>query len=373
MKYTTSWFILKAKEIHKELYDYSQSHYTTSHHKVTIKCTTCLSVFQMTPSNHLHKTKAQGCPACAKVKSSARIGKYSKDNFTGASLVKPLIQEEYATKIIKDLGMRELKGRSMRYVELECTVCLTSFEVSCDNAKRRQEDTCAHCKKEDVKIVCVCKGCSKKHTNFKSKLVGNPSLYDLCAGCKLLENEIITTIKLEGFTLTNINKYLYIKDGVVYKKLNNEAVSLEQVRPRIYTCRCYYAIIAYALHYGVLDNTAGRVDSSCPYFKDNLQNNINFGGFKVNKPGLLYYLKVCNGTAYKVGITNRSVDKRFSLQDLQSVEVLKVWEFQDGLLCRSEEQRILQTYKGYKYQGPRLLASGNSELFYKDILGLDND
>lgn len=373
MKYTTSWFVLKAKEIHKELYDYSESHYTTSHTKVVIKCNRCLSVFHMTPSNHLHKTKAQGCPVCAQAKSSERIGKYSKDNFTGASLIKPLVQEEYATKVIKDLGMRQLKGRSMRYVELECTVCLMPFEISCDNAKRRQEHICVQCKKSDIKIACVCKGCSKKHSNLKSKLVGNPSLYNLCVACKLLENGIVTTIKLEGFTLTNITKYLYIKDGIVYKKLDNEAVSLEQSRPRIYTCKCYYTVIAYALYYGEINNTVARIDSSRPYFKSNLQKDVNFGGFKVNKPGVLYYLKVGNGTAYKIGITNRSVDKRFTLQDLQSVRVLKVWKFQDGLACRSEEQRILQTYKDYKYQGPPLLTSGNSELFYKDILGLDND
>lgn len=53
--------------------------------------------------------------------------------------MKELNQYEFATKIIKDLGMIQPVGakRKMRYVELECKHCKESFIVTVDNAKYR--------------------------------------------------------------------------------------------------------------------------------------------------------------------------------------------------------------------------------------------
>lgn len=93
-------------------------------------------------------------------------------------------------------------------------------------------------------------------------------------------------------------------------------------------------------------------------------------GFKINKAATLYYLKIDGGEAYKIGITNRSVNERFSNKDLEIIEVLETWKYPIGKDALDKEQEILRMYKNHKYEG-ELLESGNTELFTFDVLGLD--
>ncbi len=94
-------------------------------------------------------------------------------------------------------------------------------------------------------------------------------------------------------------------------------------------------------------------------------------GFDKTKKGILYYLKINSGEAYKIGITNRTVQDRFSVTDLKSIEIVKEWYYDLGFDAYFAEQNILQSFKDAKYTGDSLLESGNSELFYYDVLGLD--
>ncbi len=91
-------------------------------------------------------------------------------------------------------------------------------------------------------------------------------------------------------------------------------------------------------------------------------------GFNPNEPAILYYLEVNNGEAYKIGITNRTVAERFSNKDLSKIKVLKIVEYASGYDARAEELRILKEFSYAKYTGDDLLASGNTELFNRDIL-----
>lgn len=92
------------------------------------------------------------------------------------------------------------------------------------------------------------------------------------------------------------------------------------------------------------------------------------GTYNASKPTLLYYLKINDGEAYKIGITCKTINTRFSPQDLNKIEVIKYWEFKDGLSAYKAEQAILKRFSSFKYEGSPLLISGNTELFYKDIL-----
>ena len=96
------------------------------------------------------------------------------------------------------------------------------------------------------------------------------------------------------------------------------------------------------------------------------------GGFNPDKPAILYYLRVCGGVAYKIGITNRTVAKRFEPSDLEKIEVLRIVKYENGYDARREETTILREFKYAKYKGLSLLSSGNSELFDRDILGVDH-
>ena len=61
-KHTSEVFIIKAKEVHGEKYDYSKSEYNGNNIKVIIICPKHGEFLQV-PSSHL---QGQGCPKCAK-------------------------------------------------------------------------------------------------------------------------------------------------------------------------------------------------------------------------------------------------------------------------------------------------------------------
>lgn len=62
---TLSDFIQKAKSIHGDNYDYDKVVYINNYSKVKIRCNNGHGFFEMTPGNHTHKTKPQGCRECS--------------------------------------------------------------------------------------------------------------------------------------------------------------------------------------------------------------------------------------------------------------------------------------------------------------------
>ena len=110
--------------------------------------------------------------------------------------------------------------------------------------------------------------------------------------------------------------------------------------------------------------------TGCPF--------CNSGGFDMNKPGFLYYLRVVHELTgvvlYKIGITNRSVEKRFRVQDLSIISPIDVKYFANGYDAAAEERRIKGAFREYRYKGPNILSSnGDTELFTKDVLKLDHE
>ena len=100
-------------------------------------------------------------------------------------------------------------------------------------------------------------------------------------------------------------------------------------------------------------------------------------GFDKTKPGTLYYLRVITNheTLWKIGITNRTIEERFTAKDLKSIEVLYQYTFEKGIDASDLEKLILTTYHDYRYTGSKILRDGNTELFTKDIFNniLNND
>ena len=94
-------------------------------------------------------------------------------------------------------------------------------------------------------------------------------------------------------------------------------------------------------------------------------------GFDVSKPGILYYLEVSdNGSkCYKIGITNLTVQQRFTASERNKIKVISTTSYARGEDAYNEEQKLLKEYKEYRYTGPNILVSGNTELFTKDVLG----
>jgi hypothetical protein len=133
-------------------------------------------------------------------------------------------------------------------------------------------------------------------------------------------------------------------------------------------------------------NTDSKVKIICPIhgeFEQMAKNHLEGKGcqscaktgFDSTKPAILYYLKITtedNRTLYKIGITNRSVNERFGLKDLQKIEIVKQEEFELGKDAYELEQKLLKQYKKHKYTGKPVLDSGNTELFTEDVLALYN-
>lgn len=94
-------------------------------------------------------------------------------------------------------------------------------------------------------------------------------------------------------------------------------------------------------------------------------------GFDVSKPGTLYYIKLKDHRYYKIGITNYSIKDRFSHTDLEKIEIVRTWHYESGQECYETEQKILKDFSSMRYIGPKLLQSGNTEIFVSDILCLD--
>jgi hypothetical protein len=103
-------------------------------------------------------------------------------------------------------------------------------------------------------------------------------------------------------------------------------------------------------------------------------NKCNSGGFNSAKAGLLYYISIDNGQAYKVGITNRTVKDRYSPADFKRIKVIKTWKYEFGNEARERELEILRTFKSAKYTGSISLEScTHKEMFNQDILLLDTN
>lgn len=72
-------FLKRAKEIHGDLYDYSEIDYQGYYKKVKIYCKTCKKYFWQTPASHVGSRKS-GCPICGRRKASISES-WGKDKF----------------------------------------------------------------------------------------------------------------------------------------------------------------------------------------------------------------------------------------------------------------------------------------------------
>lgn len=92
--------------------------------------------------------------------------------------------------------------------------------------------------------------------------------------------------------------------------------------------------------------------------------------FDKTKDSTLYYFKVTykDIVAYKIGITNLSVAKRYHKHERDRMSEIVEFPKLPGVVCYNLEQKLLKELSVYKYIGIPLLKRGNTELFSIDIL-----
>ena len=98
---TTEEFIQQAKEVHGDIYDYTESKYVNADTKIKIRCKKCNKYFYQTPSAHLNN---QGCPYCKESKGEKYISKIlttkniafnAQYKFNDCKYKKPLVFDFY--------------------------------------------------------------------------------------------------------------------------------------------------------------------------------------------------------------------------------------------------------------------------------------
>lgn len=89
-------------------------------------------------------------------------------------------------------------------------------------------------------------------------------------------------------------------------------------------------------------------------------------GFSLNKPATLYHVKITDNL-FKIGITNRTVKKRFG-PDWNKFNIEVLWElkFNNGKIAYTVEQNMLKSYK-HLLVNTGLLKSGNTETMSEEI------
>lgn len=217
-------------------------------------------------------------------------------------------------KLIEDLGLRNIgsQGLKKRFGLYECPGCHKHFEYVTSDVKRGN--------------ITKCRRCANKATN-DSKATKAAS--EFISKARAIHGDL----------------YEYLLDDYVNNKTKIRII-----------CKIH----------GIFEQTPNHHlgGCGCPSCAEY--------GFNKNKPAIVYYLKIAynNTIAYKIGITNRTVQERFNTTDLEKIQVIKTWDYLLGAEAYKHEQQILKQYKDYKYTGAPLLSSGNTEMFTIDILEL---
>ncbi|MCT7632104.1 hypothetical protein [Aliarcobacter butzleri] len=257
---------------------------------------------------------------------------------------------------------------------------------------------------EKVEIIC------KKHGSFFQVIAYHKSGNGCpkCAGNKLLNtNEVINSFKLIHGDKYDYSNSIYInaktqieikcnkcsliffqtpnghkKQGNFCPSCSGKQISNREIIDRfkiIHGNKYDYSKVKYVSAYKKIEIKC----NSClkTFFQSPMNhekgNNCPFcskTGFKKDKEAILYYLKLKTDNdqiLYKLGVTNLTLNKRFGSQ-LKYLIPLLIMKFNIGSSAYDLEQKILLKNKQYKYIGNSILKNGNSELFFKDIMGLDS-
>lgn len=91
-------------------------------------------------------------------------------------------------------------------------------------------------------------------------------------------------------------------------------------------------------------------------------------------PATLYYIKILKNedAFYKIGVTTKSIKERFKKEFLD-IFIIASWEYDHEKDAYRKEQEIINYFRQFKIKYKILKGHGNSEIFSKDILGLDTE
>jgi hypothetical protein len=356
----TTDFIERARRKHGDRYDYSKVVYVAARQKVSIICPEH-GEFEQTPSNHC---TGYGCPGCGGNKRLTlskfieRANKVHNGRYDYSRVEFKNVESKI--EIICPIHGPFYQRLATHLKGLGCDACgrIETGKKLSHNIDRFLEDARrAHGDRYDysevkyvnaltkVKITCPVHGAFAQNPASHIRGVGCPKCGDESAAAirtRTTEEFIREARRVHG------DRYDYSK---VEYKTSHEKVEIVCME-----------------HGSFWQTPPNHFKSGCP--------GCAVSGFDQTKPGLLYYLAVVTdegNTLYKIGITNLTVRERFPNPDLARIRIVKTWQFDIGVEAAEREAEILSQYGKDRYFGPDVLVgSGNSELFARDVLGLDH-
>lgn len=257
--------------------------------------------------------------------------------------------------------------------DIKCNICKNTFNMKLHSLvhAQRTREACRYCRRTNRHSREDCQTRIDKVPTSPFILLDEPTLIDNSHSfqCKC------------GFTFQAILKYVFLGTAQCQKceKLKRE-ISAKNKFNKVHGNKIrwlYSEYLGFENYYkfecqtckniwdASLKNVINRA-SGCP--------NCMKVGFNKNKPGILYYIRIDKdgSTAYKIGITNFSVEERFKNgKEIKYITTLRKWKYNDGNEAHEQELNIKQEYKYAKWKGSDLIMFGNSEMFDRDILCLD--
>lgn len=353
---TTEQYIKIARDTYNNYdYDYTNTKLIGMRDRVTVFCNTHNIEFSVNATQHLYKNSR--CPLCKKEEDKKRTFKNSK---------------EFAEKATQ-IHNGKYSYEHTVYIDLMSKVvitCPTHGEFTQLASSHVKGHGCNKCSKELVKNP---KLTTEQFIGRSTSIHGDR--YDYSKSIyKDASTKITIVCKEHGEFL---QKPITHMSGINCPKCRGYRKTINDIQKKM---NKNYTILTHSCIY----TDADKLNVNCIYhgnFTTTVRklhlgkgcNKCAVRGFKTHLPGTLYYLSIDNGTAYKIGITNKSINERFHKQDIKRMKVIKTWYYENGKDCLEEEQRILKEFKHNAYKGYILLPNGNTELFNKDVLLLDSN
>jgi len=225
---TISEFLQRAKNIHGDKYNYDKVVYINNHTKVKIGCNNGHGYFEMTPGNHTHKTKPQGCRECSGkilwtkarfIKEAKKIHKnkyeYTKVDFVDSSKRVIIICKEHGEFL--QTPQKHINGQKCNKCSIEIVSNknrLTKKEFI-DKAIIKHGNKFKYSKVKyinnytAVTIICVYHG--EFNQNPSSHLSGSG-----CPICRLSKGEQKVAAFLEKNNIKFITQYKFDKSRLAY-------------------------------------------------------------------------------------------------------------------------------------------------------------
>ena len=356
----------QANQVHGTKYSYSKAVYTASRSKLTITCP-IHGDFEQTANSHL---QGNGCMQCAVEERAVNKTKtieefiqkavklhnnkysYEKTVYTkghSKAIITCPIHGDFEQTLVDHLSGRGCNKCGIEARSKKQTMCVDEF-ITRSNIKHNNKFDYSKVvyTKAKKKVVIIC----PEHGEFEQSPDTHLRSVDGCIKC----GHVATAANSRSSTEKFIEKAIKLYGTAYDYSVTKYTTAIAPIDVLCNNCS------------KVFTTTANKhlCGSGCTYC-------CNGGGFDNSKPGVLYYLSINNGEAYKIGITNKSVQQRFRAADLEKIKVVKTWDFALGLDARKAERYYLQTYKDKKYNGIPLLTTGNTELFYEDVLDLASE